>query len=920
MIRLIILTLFNNNPQTPFNTNEIIQRVVHHPVKESNKILIKDKAYDAVFQEANVVLKTETKETNILLDGKPEIKNGKVIYRSFHGDIAFEGTDKGLKFEQSSEYPSISAYSTDASNLCFTSSKSGEFLIDTNVAYTPVLQNKITPVVAFDGTNYFIAWQDQRQQWTYAIYGTRVTPDGEILDSAGIFIFSTRLSAQLNITFGGTNYFLVWADYRKSTVDLDIYGARVTPTGQVLDPAGIAISTTTKDEYSPDVAFDGTNYLVVWEGDECIYGKRITPAGNVLDPSGIGISAGTSPAIAFDGTNYLVVWRKEIINTLDVSDIYGTRVSKTGTVLDPSGICISNAAKYQWAPAVAFDGTNYLVAWTDGRNGPGNDDIYGTRVSTTGTVLNPAGIPISAHNRTQSGTAIGFAGTNYFVIWIDSRNYSASEWDTYGTRVNLSGQVLDTEGIYISTYMMSDIASDGTNFLIVQQNQGMGNDIYSVKVSQTGNVGTVSSVYNTAAYFQNYPTTAFDGNNYLVIWNDYRDDSNGDIYGARITPAGNVLDPSGIAISTVPDLQTCGNVIFNGTDYFTVWEEPCITYGARISTAGQMLDTAGIFICGGCDPKVAFDGTNYLVVCSEKSGTMYDLYGAIVTQTGTLLNKTTIYQSVFEEEIYSTPYYPNVAFDGTNYLVVWTNDFYSISGTRVSKTGTVLDAPILIGTFSGAPSIAFGKTNYLIAGDNEASIVDTAGNVLDTSGIKMPLTNPAVTFDGNKYIVMGECNDIYDDIYGVCISTAGVVSDSFPVSTQIGYQGNPTVTHGNGSEIFVAYSGFTDFINTHPANTMRIWGKLYPYIAVEEPSISDFGLGNAELKIRKNKIYLEVAKAMEVNVKIYDLCGRLKETVYSGILGKGDYVFTSNVRKTGIYFVRVRAGTYKETKKLILIQ
>ena len=89
--------------------------------------------------------------------------------------------------------------------------------------------------------------------------------------------------------------------------------------GVVLDPAGIAIAATANNERSPSIAFDGTNYLVVWEdyrrGEPDIFSARVSQSGTVLDPDGIAISIDIGdqydPLVAFDGTNYLVVWENQ---------------------------------------------------------------------------------------------------------------------------------------------------------------------------------------------------------------------------------------------------------------------------------------------------------------------------------------------------------------------------------------------------------------------------------------------------------------------------------------------------------------------------------------------------------------------------------------------------------------------------------
>ena len=118
-----------------------------------------------------------------------------------------------------------------------------------------------------------------------------------------------------SVVSNGDGYFVVWADKRDyGANEYDIYGARVSRTGEVLDPGGIAICTDPGRQTSPRVAFDGTRFLVVWEDDRestsqfllyHIYGARVTSDGRVLDTNGFRITANqitrTGPAVASNG-------------------------------------------------------------------------------------------------------------------------------------------------------------------------------------------------------------------------------------------------------------------------------------------------------------------------------------------------------------------------------------------------------------------------------------------------------------------------------------------------------------------------------------------------------------------------------------------------------------------------------------------
>ena len=132
--------------------------------------------------------------------------------------------------------------------------------------------------------------------------------------------------------------------------------------------------------YLPDVAFNGTNYLVVWQEKNDIYGIRVSPAGVVLDsdPKEIYKDNGffqERPKVCSDGNGWLVIWQDGRPSAGLETDIYAARISPDGTVLDPQGILISSGVDWQRDPVAAFDGQNYMIVWEDERDGLG---IYGT--------------------------------------------------------------------------------------------------------------------------------------------------------------------------------------------------------------------------------------------------------------------------------------------------------------------------------------------------------------------------------------------------------------------------------------------------------------------------------------------------------------------------------------------------------------
>lgn len=123
------------------------------------------------------------------------------------------------------------------------------------------------------------------------------------------------------------------------------------------------------------------------------------------------------PSVAFGNGKYLVVWRA---GANENSDIVGMFLNADGKPegSKPFGVC--SAKDWQEQPRAVFGGDKFLVVWSDMRGGK-DFDVFGTRVSLEGKVLDPEGFPVCAEQANQCRPALVFDGKQFVVAWEDFR-------------------------------------------------------------------------------------------------------------------------------------------------------------------------------------------------------------------------------------------------------------------------------------------------------------------------------------------------------------------------------------------------------------------------------------------------------------------------------------------------------------------
>lgn len=713
--------------------------------------------------------------------------------------VAFDGTRYLVVWSDARDGNSFDIWGTFVSTAQVVQNTSGLLFSGAN-------GDQRSPSIAFNGTNYLITWEDHRRS-TSTVVNTDIM--GQIVDTNGalvggeISISLTGVAGHPDVARLGTNWMVVWEDFVAAGAS-NVLFAQVAANGTPSDPLALNDDPSTESRPAvacstaacmaifvsgpvgnedifrqrfdaaglidtvsstisgyhlgrsllPDVAFDGTNYLAVWQdrrtGTTGIYAQRVVASsGAHLDGdgfliSGAGIIDRFGPSVAYDGTQYLVAWQDNRAVGTRNSDIFGTRVQIDGTNSHPAGIAINAQPQLQRNPRVAAGGGQFFVVWEDERLGP-PQNIRGTRITATGGTPDANGTPIATAANRQSAAAIAHAGAasnNYLLVYNDTRLNGAANYDLVAIRIAPAGTALDPGGFGLSTaagnQIGPEIASNGVNFLVVWQDGRLGTTNYDVygAVLTAGNAGIVVSTaangypISTAANNQLAPTVAWNAgaNRWLVTWGDQRTTTNTDIYGARLEANGAVVDANGFLINAGPDLQTRPDVASNGADWLVAWTDrssgvvnsenilgSIVTAGGvpgaafSISTAANRQEAA----------RVVYSGTSYVATWQDNRQTQlnYNILAARINAAGVVqdINGISIANSLTLAELR-----PRVLRMGANLFFVWSqqsasgSNSYDLQGRQYTAALTPVAASFTISNLSGSesqPAIAADTSN-----------------------------------------------------------------------------------------------------------------------------------------------------------------------------------------------------------------
>ncbi len=281
--------------------------------------------------------------------------------------------------------------------------------IDTGFGASPVTS------VAYDGANYYGVWtKDSR------LLGSRIrASDGQPLDpddtfnaiSGSIVLADDASVGQMpKAVFDGT-----WLLVSTAPPNGVVSTVRVAPaTGKRSDAPGTPLS------YPPSGAVPLRYDMAVRNGRGFVvsddHGGAFSITNGVLSTvaaSKVLAKKGhpsSNPIVASNGSDYLVVWEDHRAGTFasgkPAMDLYGARIRASDrAVLDPTGFLIGAGGIS--SPALASDGTDYLVTYVSGLNA-----VTARKIRSSDATV---GAPVSIG--TGQFTSVACDATNCLVGW-----------------------------------------------------------------------------------------------------------------------------------------------------------------------------------------------------------------------------------------------------------------------------------------------------------------------------------------------------------------------------------------------------------------------------------------------------------------------------------------------------------------------
>ncbi len=322
-------------------------------------------------------------------------------------------------------------------------------------------------------------------------------------------------------------------------------------------------------------------------------------------------------SIAYGGGVYLAVWADLLPGVSGISNIRGVRFTAAGTVIDFPALAIATGSGQLLTPAVAFDGSKFLVTYSDAGGGtPQIASVLVDPAAPSATAVGTATM-LTAGSGAHVDPSVGGGANSALVCWehvLVGNNFVVEctlfQNETASGTIN-ARLVSDTTATQITGVPSVTWSGSGASYLVLWEIQPLagGNaqpptQVRAALLDATG--PKPSQQVNTSAPRADgapavaHPTAASDGSGYVIYWADLRTPKTiFEIWMRTLSLTGTLgASDQVLAASTTASFQR-PQALSNGTGkFFLSWEAFDFNSGLLLHYGGR-YDGSGVGDGGG---------------------------------------------------------------------------------------------------------------------------------------------------------------------------------------------------------------------------------------------------------------------------------------------------------------------------------
>ena len=655
---------------------------------------------------------------------------------------------------------------------------------------------------------------------------------------------SSTMQTRAAVAANDTTFLVVWFDrteqgFSDDPDDVDLYAARVDPTTNTVlasDAAGVflskevldlAILSGEPDQSQPVVASNGSDFLVVFQSFGSVISLRVHgDTAHAFSEDGAGTPLGSTAypvSVGYAGSTYVVGWS-------DASEVRSVRVDPaTGLTPDYGGLPLlpGETQPIQEELRLACEPDACLFTWFDyqtayhGAHFARWDPATGKPVP--GDVASPPMLTLPADSVPFSVASMG--GGMYAMATAPNRFANS-----HPGSVTLRLFDATTHTFSATTKTATDpdpnnmyaLTYDGTRLLAGWRDSGGTNaflETINPKTLALGGTG-VLTLGNLDATLQSFQFTSLGG--------------------------------ATLAVGS----QTGTDVLVSGTTFSQTVDR---VVSARLVDASRTIAPALAPGSFGTPVTAVQNGEVLPAIASSKSGALVAwidtrdvqtvVYGARVDSNGVVDPADAAGLVLSPHPVIEIFTGPSVASDGTDYLVTWADspspNVRQIDGTKVSAaTGTTKTMLTPMTNASGLlnPAVTFDGTSYVVVGTTFGTLVVQRFDPSALTPVGDPIVftptfpndglmlRPTIAVGASTYLVVAEVvpdgNDVLPYLLASRIPMSGAVdaldAKGFVVSSSATAQAGPSAAFAHGS-FLVAWADLRE-----SGHALSIYGRLVP--------------------------------------------------------------------------------------------